>query len=298
MLRPQLITFLKVCETGSFSAAAAQMYMTASAILHQVRTLEEDLGVTLFIRSAKGVELTPAGRFLLRESKALQAKSEEIRSRIRSVETEESTICVGSSAMEKCRLLYDLWMLYAVREADCEFQMLSIDSAHRIPERTDLIESINGGVPWHRQWQFLEICRVPFGIAVPENHPLAAKTVLSPADLKGRSVVTLNESDSPQTAAFVGLLRKGGANVLCTAGPEINPLLGSPFRQDLLMVPMCWADILVHMKTIPFTERIELPYGIFYRENPRPAARKFLDFVEATYGEGNENGIVPVLDGF
>lgn len=40
MLRHQLKTFLTVCDTGSFTKAAAALYITPSAVLQQIQTLE------------------------------------------------------------------------------------------------------------------------------------------------------------------------------------------------------------------------------------------------------------------
>lgn len=48
MYNPQLKTFFTVIESGSFSKAAAELYLTPSAVLHQIRALEKDLGVELF----------------------------------------------------------------------------------------------------------------------------------------------------------------------------------------------------------------------------------------------------------
>ncbi|WP_298235377.1 transcriptional regulator GcvA [uncultured Azohydromonas sp.] len=49
----------------SFTRAADEMFVTPSAVSHQVKTLEESLGVTLFIRDGKSLSLTPAGRAYL-----------------------------------------------------------------------------------------------------------------------------------------------------------------------------------------------------------------------------------------
>lgn len=48
-------------RNGSFAAAAEELFVTASAVSHQIKTLEEFLGVALFNRSRRKVELTPSG---------------------------------------------------------------------------------------------------------------------------------------------------------------------------------------------------------------------------------------------
>ena len=60
-----LITFEAAARTGSFTRAALELSVSQPAISHAVRMLEDELGVALFERRHKGVELTEAGRYLL-----------------------------------------------------------------------------------------------------------------------------------------------------------------------------------------------------------------------------------------
>ena len=54
----QLEIFVTACERGSFSQAAACMYMTQPNISKSIRALEHELGRPLLIRNAKGVQPT------------------------------------------------------------------------------------------------------------------------------------------------------------------------------------------------------------------------------------------------
>jgi DNA-binding transcriptional LysR family regulator len=56
----QLETFLAVAQTGSFSAAAAQVHRTQPAVSQIVRKLEEEVGEPLFDRSSRDGTLTDA----------------------------------------------------------------------------------------------------------------------------------------------------------------------------------------------------------------------------------------------
>ena len=53
--------FETVARLGSFKAAADALHLTPSAVSHQIRALEEELGVGLFLRESRGVKLAPAG---------------------------------------------------------------------------------------------------------------------------------------------------------------------------------------------------------------------------------------------
>ncbi len=63
-----LQNFLVLAETGSFTAAAAQLYMTQQALSRQIAALERRLGQTLIVRNqGQGQQLTPAGELLRAE---------------------------------------------------------------------------------------------------------------------------------------------------------------------------------------------------------------------------------------
>lgn len=296
MYNPQLKTFLTVCDSGSFSKAANILFLTPSAVLHQIRTLEKELGVELFLRTSKGVSLTPAGAFLEQRARSFIQMGDEIRRGLRDISSNENSICIGTSMLEKCRLLYDLWVLFSAEEPDCQIRMSNIDVEHNIPENTDLIESFNSQAFWMRDWDFLEICRVPFGFAVVSDHPLAGKSEVSLDDLRGKTVHTINNGSCETIASLLRLLRENGANVVYSYGAGMNMFWESAFTRDVQLVPMCFRDILINMTVVPFEKDFSLPYGIFYRPSPHPAVRKFLDFIRLTYGEGNASGIVPVLE--
>jgi DNA-binding transcriptional LysR family regulator len=67
----RLRIFVAVAEHGSFSAAAYALTYTQSAVSQQMAQLEREAGAKLVERSAKGVELTAAGRVLLDHARAL-----------------------------------------------------------------------------------------------------------------------------------------------------------------------------------------------------------------------------------
>lgn len=61
--------FNHVAETGNISHAAKQLYISQPAVSKAISTLEENLGVTLFIRSSRGVKLTDEGMVLYEHTK-------------------------------------------------------------------------------------------------------------------------------------------------------------------------------------------------------------------------------------
>jgi len=80
-----LRAFQLAARSGSFKTAASQLFLTPSAVSHQIRALEEELGVSLFHRGARTLTLTDAGSRYLDEIEflfeRLDAATRELRAR-------------------------------------------------------------------------------------------------------------------------------------------------------------------------------------------------------------------------
>lgn len=74
----QLRYFTAVAETLNFSRASEILYVSQSALSKQIAELEQELGVLLFQRDKRTVELSPAGRLLLGEAKGILLRSEKL----------------------------------------------------------------------------------------------------------------------------------------------------------------------------------------------------------------------------
>lgn len=70
----KLRIFHTAAESGSFTHAAEKLNMSQSAVSRQISALEEDLGLKLFIRHARGLVLTEVGEQLFRTAHRMQAE--------------------------------------------------------------------------------------------------------------------------------------------------------------------------------------------------------------------------------
>src|SRR5271154_6379865 len=69
--------FVAVAEAGSMSVAAERMLHTSQPSLsRQIRDLEDEVGAQLLTRSARGIELTPAGRAFLGHARSVLSQVE------------------------------------------------------------------------------------------------------------------------------------------------------------------------------------------------------------------------------
>jgi LysR family transcriptional regulator (chromosome initiation inhibitor) len=79
---PILSTFVLVAKNGSVHAAARELGLTQTAVTKRVKALEEDLSVTLFLRSRRGMELTDEGLALLQHCRMVEELEGTLLSRI------------------------------------------------------------------------------------------------------------------------------------------------------------------------------------------------------------------------
>lgn len=92
----ELRSFVKVAQCGGFSRAARELYVAQPALSRQIAKLEEQLGVELFTRHGKGVELTAAGARLVERAEVMLRYLEETADHVRSsAEEERGHLAVG-----------------------------------------------------------------------------------------------------------------------------------------------------------------------------------------------------------
>lgn len=74
----QLRILVAVADRENFSEAALQLEMSQSAVSHAIATLEEHLGVVLFLRGRHGAHLTPVGQRIAEHAREIVHRAEEI----------------------------------------------------------------------------------------------------------------------------------------------------------------------------------------------------------------------------
>ena len=106
---------------------------------------------------------------------------------------------------------------------------------------------------------------------------------------------TINNGTCEAVSSLLALLKKNDIQVVFKFNPGMEMFWEPAFTRGIQLFPLYFQDILINMTVVPFEQEFLLPYGIFYRSNPTPPFRSFLDFIRSTYENGNISGIVPVL---
>jgi DNA-binding transcriptional LysR family regulator len=90
--------FVAVAEELHFGRAAARLHIAQPSLSHQIRRLEQQLGVTLLTRTSRRVELTTAGEELLTEGRSLLSHASRVLERTRSASSERLDVGFFGSA--------------------------------------------------------------------------------------------------------------------------------------------------------------------------------------------------------
>lgn len=86
MLSVKLNTLLAVTEQKNFTKAAEQLSLTQPAVSHHINQLEEELGVTLFVRGKGGLKLTSEGEIVVHYARRIAALYDRLHSDLANIE--------------------------------------------------------------------------------------------------------------------------------------------------------------------------------------------------------------------
>lgn len=91
-------TFLEVCQTRHFGRAAEHLHVTSSAVSARIKTLEEQLGATLFLRLRNGIEPTPTAQRLITQFRGLVSTWDQVRFLVSVESVPHPNLTVAASA--------------------------------------------------------------------------------------------------------------------------------------------------------------------------------------------------------
>lgn len=107
LLSPQLEAFVAVARHKTVHAAASALHITQTAVTQRIHTLESKLSTTLFLRTRRGMTLTPEGEALLRYCHAAHELEGEALANIKGAGTETDILVsiTGPSSIMRARIM-------------------------------------------------------------------------------------------------------------------------------------------------------------------------------------------------
>jgi DNA-binding transcriptional LysR family regulator len=150
----KLRIFHTAAESGSFTHAAEKLGMSQSAVSRQISALEEDLGLKLFIRHARGLVLTEVGEQLFRTAHRMHWELQQVETQMTESQDEPTgpllvTTTVGfgstwlaSRIVEFLRLYPAIQLEIKLNDAELDLAMREADIAIRLhrPQQSEMIQ--------------------------------------------------------------------------------------------------------------------------------------------------------------
>lgn len=120
----QLRHLIALAETGSFSKAAQAQFLTQPALSRSIRALEDELGMALFDRIGRRIELTAFGRATLERARLLVSDAEELQgSGRRSREGERGVLRIGMGSGPGAMLMTPMLMTIALEHPQVHLEI-------------------------------------------------------------------------------------------------------------------------------------------------------------------------------
>jgi LysR family transcriptional regulator, hca operon transcriptional activator len=277
--------FIAVAEAGSLTVAAEKRLHTAQPSLsRQMRDLELELGVTLMVRGARGIELTPAGRVFLDHARMallqVEAAGEAAR---RAAEPAKAAFAVGFLTGYEMEWLPALMGILRNELPNTEVVIHSSDSpqlaAALMRGKIDLAflrpEKRTSGLV------FRLLRKEPLIVVMPADHALAAQDTVRPQDIIGETLVGVPTRNAP---ALREVTDRYGAQL----GIDLTP----DHEVDNLAMAISLVASTRGVCLLPFNARNFLPPSVVSR--PIQGAPPMIDLALA-YHEANTSPLLKFL---
>ncbi len=186
--------FVVVAEECHFGRAAARLHIAQPPLSQQIRQLESDLGVALFMRTTRKVELTPAGERYLERARAILASVDAAAAEAgRVAEGEQGRLAIGFTGSATYELLPSLVRVLRAElpwiDLDLKGEMLTPDQVTALLEKTLDLGFLRPPVR-HSDIEVRVVRREPLVAVLPQAHPLAARPAVRLAALRDEPFIT------------------------------------------------------------------------------------------------------------
>ncbi len=295
MYNHQLDTFLTAAELGSFSKAAEKLYITPSAVLQQIKLLEENLGAPLFRRTNHGVALTEAGKILQTDALAMISLSDQTKEHIKAVTNKQKELIrIGTSIQFRMFYLNYFINRYLAEHKDTKIEVIYLTEHPSEKDPFPVIGStydVREGIDYttaNEKANKIVLFEDPFSLLIPFKHPFFNKESITYEDLKGQRVMILEKGHNKAIDSLNHSLK----NLGCV-------LIEEPFFStevfayaELEMIPIVTHSIYrtlhnLNYRLIPLVSQHKSPYVLTFSAQQSPAVLQFYDFINKLIGDEN-----------
>ena len=285
--------FLKVAACGNFTKAAEALSFTQSGISHAIRSLEDELGVTLLSRNRGGVVLTADGRAVLPKIEKLCAAHHALMQTVDSLKGLDSGLVkVATFSSVSAQWLPSILKSFGRQYPSIEFEVVTGDFYDQI-EQWILTGAVDCGflrLPSVKRLQTYALHRDELQVIVPCDHPDAACDPFPLETLASAPVIQLEEGDDYEImAAFDAMGIQPNVKYIAREDRTILAMVSEGLGISLL------PELMVRHSPYPITvchapQRFYRTIGIGVKDKKAlsTSTRLFVDYVRQWVAENGE----------
>ena len=189
MLGSKIETLLAVAEFQNFTKAAASLSLTQPAVSHHINQLEEELGVTLFIRGKGSLMLTPEGEIVLKYARRIKALYGKMETEIDNSRKQLTKVRIGITHTSESNLITEV--LARCSNAD------TINNLYDMLDNYEIDLAVVDGTPTGHSLCSLMLATDYLVCVMSIRHPLAKRAMVTLSELKQeRMILRLPTSDT------------------------------------------------------------------------------------------------------
>lgn len=220
----QLRYFIAVAEKLHFGRAAAKLNMTQPPLSQQIRLLETNLGVTLFHRTKRRVELTAPGRSFLAEARAIVLSAEAAVATVQRVHRGEAgRLSVGWKPWADLTALPPMIRAFCDRYPDVQLQIHSLTVDEQVSALLSgtidvgfIVRPHDPASPQFHERELASqfIIRQSLAVIVPKSHKFASQRRIVLAQLSHEPYILFRRDSSPVFYDYlISLYRRRGLSL-------------------------------------------------------------------------------------
>ncbi|MDN3679335.1 DNA-binding transcriptional activator PunR [Vibrio tapetis subsp. quintayensis] len=190
-----------VARMGSFTAAAERLHKVPSAISYGVRQVEQDLGVELFHRLPRKVELTPAGVIFIDNARQMLRQMETVSAQTRrAAQGWQKTLKITLDNVVKLDnlkpLIEDFYHTFEFAELQINMEVFNGSWEAISQERADIVLGATAAVPVGGEFSIKPMGKLDWAFVMSPDHPASNLTELNEETLNSFAAICLDDTSN------------------------------------------------------------------------------------------------------
>lgn len=292
MYNHMLDTFIAVADCGSFTKAAERLYISPTAVMKQMNTLESHLDLKLVERTSSGVRLTSTGSVIYQDAKfMIDYSAKSLASARAAIHANDTTFCIGTSLLNPAKPFMDLWYRVNKDFSEYKLHLVPFEDNHegilceieQLGIKFDFLIGVCDSKEWLSRCNFLALGRYKKMIAVSREHRLAGREMVDIEDFYGETLMMVAPGDSGVNDFLRNDLEKHHPGITIEDTPPFYDL--SVFNRcaetgNILLTIECWQEVHPGLVTIPVNWDYSIPYGLLYSFDAPEDVKRFAERVK------------------